>query len=121
MMFGGASIVPLVSELLKMYDTILTVMCGVKYSVSLFLNGVYKIPILNHIIIPQTKLYNIFFHGVYYKPHSICNSISYQFHNSNIGLFSINDTRLAEYFMGICRYEDTYDGVLEAILLGGVG
>ena len=61
MMFGGASIVPLVSELLKMYYTTLTVMCGVKYSVSLFLNGVYNIPILNHIIIPQTKLYNIFF------------------------------------------------------------
>ena len=36
-------------------------------------------------------------------PHFIFKSRSYAFYNENIGLFSVNDTRIAGYFVGMHR------------------
>ena len=55
-------------------------------------------------ITDHKAIYNLFGSGIYHKPHSIFISKSYEFHNSNIGLFSGNDTRMACYFIGIHRY-----------------
>ena len=38
--------------------------------------------------------------GIYHKPNSIFKSKYQEFHNINIGIFSVNETRMAEYFMG---------------------
>ena len=48
-------------------------------------------------------IYNIFGSGIYHKPHSIFKSNSQDFHKRNIGLFSVNETRMAVYFMGMHR------------------
>ena len=52
----------------------------------------------------HNAIYNLFGSCIYNKPHSILKSKSYQFHNSNIGLFSRNDTRMAGYLIGMQRY-----------------
>ena len=48
-------------------------------------------------------IYNIFGSGIYHKPHSIFKSKSQEFHNLNIGIFSGNETIMAEYSMGMHR------------------
>ena len=48
-------------------------------------------------------MYNIFGSGIYHKPRSIFKSKSQEFHNINVGIFSVNDTRMDGYFMGIHR------------------
>ena len=54
-------------------------------------------------ITAHKAIYNLFGSGIYHKPHSIFKSKSYEFHNSNIGLFSGNDTRVAVNFIRIHR------------------
>ena len=95
MQFGG--------KLLKVNYPKLIVMRGVEHTVSLFFNDVSKIPIVNQIITAHKMIYNIFGSGIYHKPHSIFKSKSQDFHKRNIGIFSINETRMAGYFMGIHR------------------
>ena len=46
-------------------------------------------------------IHNIFGSGIYHKPHYIFKSKYEEFHNRNIGLFSVNVTRMAGYFMGM--------------------
>ena len=102
-MFDGDSNVQLGGKLLKVHYPKLAVMSGVEHTVSLFLNDVIKIPIVNQRISAHKMIYNIFGSGIYHKPHSIFKSKSQEFHNINIGLFSGNETRMAEYFMVIHR------------------
>ena len=90
-------------KLLKVHYPKLTVMRGVEHTVSLFFNGVSKIPILNQMISAHKMIYNIFGSGIYHKPHSIFKSKSQDFHKRNIGLFSVNETRMVGYFMGMHR------------------
>ena len=75
----------------------------VEHTVSLFLNDVSKIPVVNQMIRSLKAIYNLFGSGIYHKSHSIFKSKSYDFHNRNIGLFSGNDTRMAGYFIGMHR------------------
>ena len=70
MMLNGASNEPLVGELLKIYNTNLTFMLGVKDNGSLFFNSVFKIPIVNQIVPAHTEIHNIFGHGIFNKPRS---------------------------------------------------
>ena len=79
-------------------------MRGIEHTVSLFFNDVYKIPVVNQMIKAHKAIYNLFGSVIYHKPHSIFKSKSYEFHNINIGLFSVNDTRMAGYLIGIHRY-----------------
>ena len=79
-------------------------MSEVEHTVSLFLNDVSKIPVVNQMITSHKEIYNFFGSGIYHKPNSIFKSKSYEFHNRNIGLFSGNDTRMAGYFIGMHRY-----------------
>ena len=90
-------------KLLKVHYPKLIVMRGVEHTVSLFSNDVSKIHIVNKIISAHKMIYNIFGSGIYHKPHSIFKSKSQYFHKRNIGLFSGNETRMAEYFMGMHR------------------
>ena len=69
----------------------------------LFFNDVSKIPIVNQMISVQNIIYNIFGSDIYHKPHSIFKSKSQDFHKRKTGLFSINDTRMAGYLMGMHR------------------
>ena len=78
-------------------------MRGVEHTVSIFLNDVTKIPVVNQMITSHKAIYNLFGSGMYYKHHSIFKSKSYDFHNRNIGLFSGNDTRMDGYFIGMHR------------------
>ena len=102
-MFDGASNVQLAGRLLKVHYPNLTVMCGVEHTVSLFFNDVSKIPIVNQMISAHKMIYNIFGSGIYHNPHSIFKSKYQEFNNRNIGLFSVNETRMAGYFMGMHR------------------
>ena len=102
-MFDGASNLKLGRNFLKVRDPKLTVMRGVKHTVSLFFNDVSNIPILNQMISAHKMIYNIFGSGIYHKPHSIFKSKYQEFHNRNIGLFSGNEIRMAGYFMGMHR------------------
>ena len=49
------------------------------------------------------EIYNLFGSIIYHKPHSIFKSKSYEFHNRNIGLSSVNDTQMDGYFIGMHR------------------
>ena len=49
-------------------------------------------------------MYHIFGSGIYHKPHYILKPKYQEFRNINIGLFSVNETRMAGYFMGIHIY-----------------
>ena len=80
-MFDGASNAQFVGKLLKVHYPKLTVMCGVEHTVSLFLNDVSKIEILNQMIYSHKMICNIFGSGIYHKPHSIFKSKSQEFHN----------------------------------------
>ena len=82
----------------------ISVIRGVEHTVSLFFNYASKIPVVNQMITENKAIHNLFGSGIYHKPHSIFKSKSYEFHNRNIGLFSINDTRMAGYFVGMHRY-----------------
>ena len=103
-MFDGALNVQLAGELLKIHYPKITVMRGVEHTVSLFLNDVSKIPVVNQMIKAHKEIYNMFGSGIYHKLHYIFKSRSYEFHNRNIGLFSGNDTRMAGYFIGMHIY-----------------
>ena len=48
-------------------------------------------------------IYNVFGYGIYHKPRSILKSIYQDIQNKNIGIFIVNDTRMARYFMGTHR------------------
>ena len=102
-MFDEASNVQLAGELLEIQYLKITVMRGVEHTVSLFFNDFYKIPVVNQMITAHEAIYNLFGSGIYHKTHSIFKSKSYEFHNRNIRLFSGNDTRMADYFIGIHR------------------
>ena len=79
----------------------------VEHTVSLFFNDVSKIPVVSQIVTAHKAIYKLFGSGIYHKTHSIFKSKSYEFHNSNIFLFSGNDTRMAGYFIVIHRYMRT--------------
>ena len=51
----------------------------------------------------RNMIYNIFGSGIYLNPHSTIKSKYQEFHNKYIGNFSVNDTRMAGYFMEIHR------------------
>ena len=59
-MFDGASNVQLGGKPLKLYYPKLTVIHGVDHTVSLFFNGVSKIPIVHQMIADHKEIYNIF-------------------------------------------------------------
>ena len=59
---------------------------------------------MNNMVTDHKAIYNLFSSGIYNKPHSILKSKSYEFHNSNIGLFSDNDTRMDGYFIWMYIY-----------------
>ena len=59
-MFDGALNVQLSGRILKVHYPKLTVMRGVEHTVSLFFNGVSKIPIVNQMISDHKMVYNIF-------------------------------------------------------------
>ena len=102
-MSDGDSNVHLAGELLKIHYPKITVMRGVEHTVSLFLNDVSKITVVNQMITAHKAIYNLFGSVIYHKPHSRFKSKSYEFHNMNIVLFSENDTRMAGYFIGMHR------------------
>ena len=89
-MFDGASNVQLVGELLKIHHPKITVMHWFEHTFSLFFNDVSKIPVVDQNITAHKEIYNLFVSGMYHKPDSIFKLESYEFHNMNIGLFSIN-------------------------------
>ena len=103
-MFDGDSNVQLDSQLLNIHYPKISVMRGVEHNVYLFLNDVSKIPVVNQIITAHKAIYNLFDSVIYHKPHSILKSKSYEFHNKNIGLFSVNDTRVSGYFIRMQIY-----------------
>ena len=111
-MFDGASNVQLAGELFQIRYPKITVMRGFEHTVSLFFNDVSKIPVVNQMITAHKAIYNLFVSGIYHKHHSIFKSKSYDFHNSNIGLFSGNDTRMAWYFIGMHIYLRTRKSLL---------
>ena len=100
-MFDGASNVQLTGELLESHYPKVLVMCGVEHTVSLFFNDVSKILVVNQIITAHKAIYNLFGSGMCHKLHYIFKSKSYEFHSRKIVLFSVNDTRMAGYFIGM--------------------
>ena len=70
-MFDRASNVQLGGKLMKVHDPKLTVMHGVEQKVSLFFNDMFKIPIVNQMIVSQKVIYNIFGSCMYQKPYFI--------------------------------------------------
>ena len=76
-------------------------MCGVDQIVLLFFNNVSKIPIVNQMISSHKMMYNIFGSGISHKPHSVFKFKSQEFHNGKIGLFSVNETKMDGYFVGM--------------------
>ena len=101
--FDGASNVYIGGELMKTHCPKLTLMHGVEHTVSLFLNDVYKIPFVNQRITAHKEIHNLFGSSIYHKTSYIFKSKSYEFRDSNIGLFSGNDNRMAGYFIGMHR------------------
>ena len=97
-MFDEASNVQLGGKILKVHYPKLTFMRGVEHT-----DNVSKIPIVNQMISAHKMIYNIFGSSIYHKPHSIFKSKYQDFHKRNIGLFSVNENRMAGYFMGIHR------------------
>ena len=87
--------------LLKIHYPKISVMRGIEHTLSSFFNDVLKTTVVNQIITSHKAIYNLFCYGIYYKPHSIFKSKPYEFHNRNIELFSGNDTRMADYFIGV--------------------
>ena len=106
-MFDGASNVQISSELLKIHYPKVSVIRGVEHTISLFTNDVTKTPFVNQMIIAHKVIYNLFGSGIYHKADSIFKSKSCEFHNSIIGFFNGNDTRMAGYFIGMHRYLHT--------------
>ena len=114
-MFDGASNIQLGSELLNIHYPKVSVMRGVEHTVLLFLNYFYKIPVVNQMITDHKAIYNLFGSGIYHKPQYIFKSKSYEFHNSNIGLFSVNDTRMDGYSIGMNRYFRMRKSLLDTV------
>ena len=101
-MFDGFSNVQLTGRLLEVHYPKLTVMRGDEHTVSLFLI-MFKDTHLNQNIYSHKMICNIFGSGIYHKPHYIFKFKSKEIHNRNIDLFSVNNTRMAGYFMGMHR------------------
>ena len=102
-MFDVVLNVQLAGRLLEVYYPKLTVMSCVEHTVLLFSNDFSKISIVNKMISAHKMRYNIFGSGIYHNPHSIFKSRSQEFRHINMGTFSGNETRIAEYFMGMHR------------------
>ena len=102
-MFDGGSNVQLGVDILKIQYSKLTVMRGVEHSVYPLLSDVSKLPILNQMIQYHKTIYNLLGSEIYHKPDSVFKSKLYEFHNSNIGLFSVNDTIMSGYFTEMHR------------------
>ena len=77
---------------------------GLKTLYPYFPNDVSKIPVVNQTITYYKAIYKLFGSGIYYKAHYILKSKSYEFHYRKIGLFSGNDTIMADYFIGMHIY-----------------
>ena len=69
-----------------------------------FLNYVTIIPVVKQMITAHKEIYKLSGSSIYHKPHSIFKPKYYEFNNRNIGLFSVNDTRMDGYFIGIHIY-----------------
>ena len=74
-------------------------MRGVEYTLSLFFDYVSRIPIVNKIITAHKVIYYLFGFVIHHKPHYIFKPKLYEFHNRNISLISVNDTKMADYFI----------------------
>ena len=70
-MVDGVSNVHLEGDLMKIYYFKLTVMCVVQCAVSILLDDVSKVPIVNQIIRYHKTIYNIFEYGIYNNSHSV--------------------------------------------------
>ena len=70
-MFDGASNIQLGSEMLKIHYSKISVMCGVKHTVSLLFNYASQTPFVNQMVTAHKALYNLFGSGIYHKPHYI--------------------------------------------------
>ena len=81
----------------------ISVLRGVEHTVFLFFNDFSKVPVVNQIIKSHKAIYNLFGSGICHKPHYIFNPKYYEFYNRNIGLFSVNDTRMDGYFIVMYR------------------
>ena len=66
-MFYGDLNVQLGGEPLKIHQPKLTIMYGFEHTVYLFLNDVYKMPIVNQIIKYCMEVYNLFGSGIYHN------------------------------------------------------
>ena len=103
-MFDETSNVQLSGELLKIHYTKISVIRGVEHTVSFFFNDVTKNPVVNKMITDHKAVYNSCDSCIYHKPHYIFKKTLYEFHNKNIGLFSVNYTIMYGYFIGMRRY-----------------
>ena len=114
-MFNGDLNVHIDGEQLIIQFTKVSVMHEVEHTISLFFNDVSKIPVVNQMITAHKAIYKIFGSGIYHKPHYMFKSKSYEFHNSNIGLFSRNYTRMAGCFIGMQIYLRTRKVLLATV------
>ena len=78
-------------------------MRGDEHTVFLFFSEFSKTPVVNQMIKDHKAMYNLFGSVVYYTPHSILKSKSYEFHNRNICLLSGIATKMAGYFIEMHR------------------
>ena len=69
-------------------------------------------------ITTRKAIYNLFGSGIYQKIHYIFKSKSYEFHNKNLSLFSVNDTMMSGYFFGIHKYIFTRKLLIETFFFG---
>ena len=90
----------LAGRLLKVHYPKWIVIRVVEHIELLFFNDFSKIPIVNQMVSAHKMICIIFGSGIYHKPHFILKSKSQEFHNINIGIFSVNETRMVEYFIG---------------------
>ena len=70
-MFDRSLNVQLGGDLLKCYDSKLTVMCGVEHTVSILFNEFSKISIANRMIKHLKAIYNTLQSCIFHYPHSI--------------------------------------------------
>ena len=102
-MFDGFLSIHLSGEMLKIHYQKVSVMHGVEHTVSLIFNAFSKSQFWIRLL-QLIKKYTPYLVLAYITKLIIYSNQKYEFHNTNIGLFSGNDTRMNGYFVAMHRY-----------------
>ena len=102
--FDGAKNVQAAGRMLEISFPRLSCLHGAEHKSSLFFHDFSAVPVIKDTIKRRNRIYMVFGSGTFHSSHAVFTEHAKSFNNGkDIGLLRATDTRMAGYFMAICR------------------